>query len=614
MRFEPKRLFADSAAAPAANDLPARSAVKVEETWNVDAIFADEAAFETMFRTVRDRLPGYASYQGRLKDEAVLLEFLNKANADSVDLGKVYVYAHLKRDQDTSDAKNAGLEMRTRQLFAEFMSALSFFRPELASWDEDDMSRLIKAEPKLEAFAKYLDDIIRFAPHTLSDGEEKLLAAFSPVLGSGASTFSTLTNADFVFPHIRDEEGKDIELTASRYSRLMQSTSRDVRKAAFAGMYKVYGQFQNTCAGTLAATVKRHNVEKDARHFPSARAMALFDNAVPEAVYDNLVSSVNQHIDLLHRYTAMRKARLGVEELHAYDMYPSLVKDVDVHFSFEEARALVMAALKPLGDDYLAILDDAFSSRWIDRAENRGKRSGAYSSGSYGTLPYILLNWQGKLGDVFTLAHELGHSVHSYLSNKTQPPHYADYSIFLAEIASTLNENLLSNYLLQQWDDPDKRLYVINEFVDGFKGTVFRQTQFAEFEQLIHEADNRGEAITAEFLTEHYGEMNRRYYGPALTFDPEIALEWSRIPHFYYNFYVYQYATGFAASSAFARRILAGEKGAVERYKDVLRAGSSDYPIEVLKKAGLDMSKPAVVEEALASFEAFLAEMEAAPL
>lgn len=593
-----------------AADVPNRADVKVEETWDLESIFKSEAAFETAFAELKARLPEYKEYEGRLKEPGVLLAFAKKSVADMVDMGKLYVYSHLLSDQDTADAKNAGLNMRARQLYSELAAVTAFFKPELAAWPEGDLKARIDAEPELAEYDKYLDEITRYAPHTLGDSEEKLLASLSPVLGGGATIYSTLTNADLKFPMVPDEDGKEIELTSSRYSRLIQSSNRDVRKAAFLAKYQVYGQFKNTCAGTLATTVKLHNVAKDARNFPSARAMALFENAVPEAVYDNLVDSVNRNLSLLHRYTAMRKARLGLSELHSYDMYPSLVKDVDLTFTFEEGRAMVMAALKPLGDDYLAILEDAFSNRWIDRAENRGKRSGAYSSGSYGTLPYILLNWQGKLGDIFTLAHELGHSVHSYLSRNSQPAHYSDYSIFLAEIASTLNENLLSDYLLNTWDDPDKKLYVVNEYVDGFKGTVFRQTQFAEFEQLIHEADDRGEAITADFLTEQYGEMNKRYYGDALTFDPEIALEWARIPHFYYDFYVYQYATGFSAASAFTKRILDGEEGVVERYKDVLRAGSSDYPIEVLKKAGLDMTSPEVVEDALSRFDLFLTEME----
>ena len=591
------------------DSVPNRADVKLEETWDVEAIFADVEAFEAAFASLKERLPKYSQYVGKLKDAEVLNDFLTKSRDDLIDMGKLYIYAHLKNDEDTADTKNMGLFMRARQLYSEFGSALAFYRPEIAAWEEDEVKRLLESAD-LSEWEKFLDEITRFAPHTLTDNEEKILAEFSPVLNTGASVFSVLTNADFKFPMVPDDDGKEIELTSSRYGRLMQSKNRDVRKAAFLGKYQVYGQFKNTIAGTLASAVKQHNVEKTIRHFPSARAHALFENAIPEAVYDNLVKSINDNLSLLHRYTAMRKKRLGVEALHSYDMYPSLVEDVDLKFSFKEAEDMIMAAMKPLGDDYLQILEEAFANRWIDRAENRGKRSGAYSSGTYGTLPYILLNWQGKLDDIFTLAHELGHSVHSYLSRKTQPAQYADYSIFLAEIASTLNESLLSKYLLDTWTDPKQRLYVINEYVDGFKGTVFRQTQFAEFEQLIHEADDRGEALTAEFLSEHYAEMNRRYYGEALTFDEEIALEWARIPHFYYDFYVYQYATGFSAAAAFSKRILAGEEGAVERYKDVLRAGSSDYPIEVLKKAGLDMTSPEVVSDALQTFESYLEQME----
>ncbi|HHT44369.1 MAG TPA: oligoendopeptidase F family protein, partial [Fastidiosipila sp.] len=456
------------------NDVPNRADVNVEETWDVEAIFATPDAFESAFTSLKERLPKYKEYVGKLKDAKVLAEFLTVSRDDMIDMGKLYVYAHLKNDENTADTTNMGLFMRARQLHAEIGSALSFYRPEIASWAEGEVESLIGADETLVEWTKFLDEITRFSPHTLTENEEKILAEFSPVLNTGSSVFSVLTNADFKFPQVPDEDGKEIELTASRYGRLMQSKNRDVRKAAFLGMYKVYGQYRNTIAGTLASAVKQHNVEKSIRNFPSARAHALFENAIPEAVYDNLVSSINDNLSLLHRYTAMRKKRLGLDELHSYDMYPPLVEDVDMKFTFDEAKDMIMQAMKPLGDDYLSILDEAFANRWIDRAENRGKRSGAYSSGTYGTLPYILLNWQGKLDDIFTLAHELGHSVHSYLSRKHQPAQYSDYSIFLAEIASTLNENLLSNYLLQQWDDPDKRLYVINEFVDGFKGTVFR--------------------------------------------------------------------------------------------------------------------------------------------
>lgn len=592
------------------NDVPDRSAVDVTETWNTSLIFADEASFEKEFTRLKACIPAYASYPGTLKDAAVLKQFLQTTRDDMVALAQLYVYTHLESDVDTGNAQKQGLQMRAMQLAAEFDAAISFFEAEVASWPEGTVASLIASDGELVEWTKHLDEITRKASHTLSEREERIFAAMAPVLGTGSQVFGILSNADFKFPLVPDEDGQQIELTHSRYGRLLESRQRNVRRAAFEGMYQVFGQFKNTTAGTLSSVVKRHNVEKMLRGYESARAAALFANAIPEAVYDNLVKSINDHISLLHRYTAMRKKRLGIDELYPYDLYVPLVDDVDMKFTFAEAQELILKALAPLGDDYLDILRDAFANRWIDRAENRGKRSGAYSSGTYGTLPYILLNWQGRLSDVFTLAHELGHSVHTYYACQNQPAQYADYSIFLAEIASTLNENLLANYLLQTLTDPAQRLFIVNDFVDGFKATVFRQTQFAEFEQLIHQADDQGIALTADYLTEQYGALNKRYYGESLADSAEIALEWSRIPHFYYNFYVYQYATGMSAAAAFAKRILDGEPGAVENYKQVLKAGSSDYPIEVLKQAGLDMTEPRVVEDALATFETFLSEME----
>ena len=448
-------------------------------------------------------------------------------------------------------------------------------------------------------------------PHTLPAEQEALLAGAGEIFGAASNTFAVLNNADLVFPVITDSQGEQIQLSHGVYGQLMESTDRTVRQAAYEGLYQVYEQFRNTFAQTLSTNVKTHNYRAKVRHFDSARAAALSGNHIPESVYDTLVAVVNQNLPLLHRYVALRKRLLGLEELYMYDMYTPLVGEAPIQYTYEEAVAKAKEALTPLGDEYQEVVAEAFSSRWIDVVENKGKRSGAYSSGAYDTAPYILLNWHDTLDQLFTLVHEMGHSVHSYFTRNNQPFVYGDYSIFLAEIASTTNENILTEYLLETEKDPLVRAYVLNHYLDGFKGTIFRQTQFAEFEHFIHEEDAAGVPLTAEYLSENYGKLNAKYYGDAVTYDDEIKLEWSRIPHFYYNYYVFQYATGFSAASALSKKILAEEPQALENYLNYLKAGSSDYPIEVMKKAGVDMTKPDYLEEAMKVFAARLDELEA---
>lgn len=414
--------------------------------------------------------------------------------------------------------------------------------------------------------------------------QEALLAGASEIFGASSNTFSILNNADLEFPTVQNAEGETIQLSHGVYGQLMESVDPSVREAAFKGLYKVYKQFRNTLASTLGAHVKTHNYKAKIRNYDSARAASLASNHIPESVHETLVAVVNKHLPLLHRYVKLRKKLLNVEELHMYDLYAPLLGEAPIRYSYEEAKEKAIEALKPLGEDYLSIVKEAFSSRWIDVIENQGKRSGAYSSGAYDTAPYILMNWHDSLDQLFTLVHEMGHSVHSYYTRNNQPYVYGDYSIFLAEIASTTNENILTEYLLQTETDPKVRAYVLNHYLDGFKGTIFRQTQFAEFEHFIHTEDAKGTPLTSEYLSEYYGELNAKYYGPEVVRDEEISYEWARIPHFYYNYYVYQYATGFSAASALSKHILAGEEGALEKYLNYLKAGSSDFPIEVMKK------------------------------
>lgn len=588
-----------------------RSEVDPKQTWDVEAIFSTDEAWEDAFRMIDEQIPALADYQGRLGESAaVFLEAQKAVERVSIEFGKLYVYAHLKHDENTANPTYMALQSRAMALGAKFGATVSWMEPEMAELSDETLDAYLASGEELGVYAHMIDDLRRNRAHILSDKEEKLLAQLSPVIGASSDTFGILNNADLSFPEIEDEDGNTVEITHSRYGKMMESKDRRVRREAFQKLYSVYDQYKNTLATTLSGSTKGHNITAAIRGFGSAREQALFSNAIPEAVHENLIQVVNENLSLLHRYVDLRKRILGVDELHSYDLYVSLLPDVDMNVSIEEAEEIALAALAPLGEEYVSIVQKAFDDRWIDFAENRGKRSGAYSSGTYGTLPYILMNWQGTLDNLFTLVHELGHSVHSYYSRSMQPYIYSGYSIFLAEIASTLNENLLTEYLLRTKTDPKLGAFVMNHYLDGFKGTVFRQTQFAEFEHQIHLDDQNGVALTADYMSKYYGEMNQRYYGAGLTADSEIALEWSRIPHFYYNYYVYQYSTGFSAATAFFQAIMSEGQPAVDRYLGFLKSGSSAYPLDVLRTAGLDMSTPEPVRSAMQVFERYLNELE----
>ena len=592
--------------------LPNREALPEALTWDLTTIFPDDDAFDQAFEDVKVAVKEVAGYQGTLHEgAAAFLQALEGILAVYRQLETLYVYSHLKNDQDTGNTQYQGLYARASSLLAEASEALAWFEPELLTLSDEQIAAYFEEAPKLTEYRHYIQQMLDNRPHTLPAEQEALLAGAGEIFGAASNTFAVLNNADLVFPVITDSQGEQIQLSHGVYGQLMESTDRTVRQAAYEGLYQVYEQFRNTFAQTLSTNVKTHNYRAKVRHFDSARAAALSGNHIPESVYDTLVAVVNRNLPLLHRYVALRKRLLGLEELHMYDMYTPLVGEAPIQYTYEEAVAKAKEALTPLGDEYQEVVAEAFSSRWIDVVENKGKRSGAYSSGAYDTAPYILLNWHDTLDQLFTLVHEMGHSVHSYFTRNNQPFVYGDYSIFLAEIASTTNENILTEYLLETEKDPLVRAYVLNHYLDGFKGTIFRQTQFAEFEHFIHEEDAAGVPLTAEYLSENYGKLNAKYYGEAVTYDDEIKLEWSRIPHFYYNYYVFQYATGFSAASALSKKILAEEPQALENYLNYLKAGSSDYPIEVMKKAGVDMTKPDYLEEAMKVFAARLDELEA---
>ncbi len=597
----------------AVKKLPVRDEVATENTWRLEDIFAVDEQWEKEFNEVKGLIPSVQDYQGKLGESAEQLYSALQLQDKLLErLGRLYTYAHMRYDQDTTNSFYQGLDDRIKNLYSQAASALAFIVPEILAVDEEKIKGFLNEKEELKLYEHALEEINLQRPHVLSAEEEALLAQASEVMSSPSNTFGMLNNADLEFPSIQDENGEEVEITHGRYIRFLESEDRRVREDAFKAVYKTYGSFKNTFASTLSGNIKKDNFNARIRKYDSARHAALSANNIPESVYENLVNTVNDNLHLLHRYVKLRRKVLGLDKLHMYDLYTPLVKDVKMEIPYDEAKEYVLKGLAPLGDEYNNILKEGFENRWVDVYENKGKRSGAYSSGAYGTNPYILMNWQDNVNNLFTLAHEFGHSVHSYYTRKTQPYPYGNYSIFVAEVASTCNEALLNDYMLKTIDDEQKRLYLLNHYLEGFRGTVFRQTMFAEFEHMIHQKAQNNEALTADSLTKDYYELNKKYFGEEdIIIDEEIGLEWSRIPHFYYNYYVYQYATGFSAATALSKQILEEGQPAVERYIEFLKSGSSDYPIEVLKKAGVDMTSSKPIEEALKVFEEKLNEMEA---
>lgn len=592
-------------------ELPSRNEVPEHLTWDLTTIFPTDEVWEKEYEALQQEIPKIKQYQNTLHESAEnLLNLLQFQDNVSERLGKLYTYAHMRYDEDTTNSFYQGMNQKAEMILTFASSEMSYIVPEILQIEEEKLQSFIEENKDLQLYKKSLERIVRQREHTLSEREEKLLSEASDPLQTASTAFGMLNNADLKFPTIKDENGNDVELTHGRYINFMESKNRDVRKAAFEAMYDTFGSFRNTFAATLSGAVKKDNFYAKVRNYNSARHAALYRNNIPETVYDQLVDAINESLHLLHRYTKLRKEILGVDELHMYDLYAPLVQEVNMKVSYDEAKEHVLQSLQPLGEDYVNIVKEGFDNRWIDVIENKGKRSGAYSSGSYGTNPFILMNWQDNVNNLYTLTHELGHSVHSYYTRNTQPYRYGNYSIFVAEVASTCNEALLSEHLLNHLDDEKEKLYILNHFLEGFRATVFRQTMFAEFEHDIHIREQNGEPLTAESLTKWYYDLNKKYFGDDIVIDEAIGLEWARIPHFYYNYYVYQYATGYAAATSLANQIVSEGSNAVERYKNFLKAGSSNDPIEVLKKAGVDMTEKQPIEEALKVFEAKLNEFE----
>ena len=588
-----------------------RNEINEKDTWDLSTIFETDQKWEEELARLTEDTKEAASLEGHLLDSAESLLNITERYLDlSRRLEKLYVYAHMKNDQDTRVAKYQEYYAKAMTLYSQLDQVFSFYEPEFMAITEEQYKNFLSEEPKLQPYKHYFDKLLQNKDHVLSQREEELLAGAGEIFGAASETFAILDNADIVFPFVKDEDGNEVQLSHGVYMRLVESKNREVRRGAYEALYATYEQYQHTYAKTLQTNVKVQNYRAKVRNYKSAREAALAANFVPESVYDNLVSAVRKHLPLLHRYLSLRSKILGIPDLKMYDVYTPL-SSVEYSFTYEEALKKAKDALAVLGEDYLSRVKRAFNERWIDVYENQGKRSGAYSGGSYDTNAFMLLNWQDNLDNLFTLVHETGHSMHSSYTRETQPYVYGDYSIFLAEIASTTNENILTEKLLQEVQDDATRFAILNNFLDGFRGTVFRQTQFAEFEHAIHQADQNGEVLTSEFLNNLYADLNQEYYGLSKEDNPQIQYEWARIPHFYYNYYVYQYSTGFAAASALAEKIVHGSQDDRDRYIDYLKAGKSDYPLNIMRKAGVDMEKEDYLNDAFAVFERRLDEFEA---
>ncbi|MBA1392370.1 oligoendopeptidase F [Lactobacillus sp. XV13L] len=591
--------------------IPNRTAVPEELKWDLTRVFKSDQEWEAESAQVKQAIATLDA----LKDNFIqsgknLYDGLSQILAVQRKLERVYVYATMASDVDTGNAHYLGYAAQVQTLASAFEAATSFMSPAILSLPADRLDQFKQDEKRLHDYDHLLDQITKKRPHTLLAPEEKLVAAAGAALSASASTYNVLTNSDMEYGYVQNDDGEMVQLSDGLYSLLIQSQDRMVRKGAFDSMYATYGQFENSLASTLAGAVKAHNYDAGVHHYDSARAAAMLENGVPPIVYDTLIQAVNSHLDLLHDYVALRQQILGVDDLQMWDMYVPLTGKPALTYTFEEAQKEAKKALKPLGDDYLKQVDYIFNHRVIDVVESQGKTTGAYSGGSYDTDAYELLNWENNVDSLYTLVHETGHSVHSMYTRANQPYVYGDYSIFVAEIASTTNENILTEYFLDHVTDPKIRAFILNYYLDSFKGTLFRQTQFAEFEQTIHQLDAQGEALTAERLNELYGKLNQHYYGSAVEAGSAIAREWARVPHFYYDFYVYQYATGFAAATALANNIVHGTSKQKQAYLEFLKSGSSDYPVEIMKKAGVDMTQPVYLEEAFATFKKRLVEFK----
>jgi oligoendopeptidase F len=591
--------------------IPERNEIDDKFKWRLEDIFPSDKKWEEAAETVRKELPEFKKYEGHLKDDAqTFFNFLKFSDKVSQLIEKVYVYANMRLHQDSRSSFYQSQTNKAEMLMVDLSNSTSSFVPEITNIPDDTIKKFMSEKPELKIYAHYIESITRKKEHVLSPNEEALLAKMGSFSNSAEDIFSMLNDADIAFPKIKDENGDEIELTKGRYIQFMESKNREVRKSAFNALYETYEKLKHTIAAAYYSNVKKDVFYSQVRKYPSSIAAALDDDKIPSKVYDNLISSVHKYLPLMHRYVKIRKKLLGLDELHMYDLYAPLVEDADMKITYDEAKQIVIKALAPMGDDYVSSLKNGLDGGWIDVYENKGKRGGAYSWGAYGVHPYVLLNHTNNLNSVFTLVHEMGHAMHSYYTWKTQPYVYSGHKIFVAEVASTCNESLLMEYMLKNTTDKKTRMYLINYFLEQFKGTFFRQAMFAEFEKKCHELVENGEPLTCDGMCEIYRKLNEQYFGDSLVIDKHIDFEWARIPHFYSAFYVYQYSTGYTAAIALSKKILKEGKTAVDKYIDFLSNGSSKYSIDLLKGTGVDMTKVEPFEEAMSVFEKLLDDME----
>ncbi len=588
-----------------------REQVQTEHTWDLTPMFKTDDCWFKEYEALKEMPSKLSAFQGKLGESAKsLLSFFRLEDEIELRLSPLYGYANCKGDEDTANGFYQDMRGKAMSVYVAIAEACSFSTPEILNIPEETLCGFFKEEPELETYRRPISSIRRKAKHILSPECEQILASAGEIADSPDNINGILHNADMRYPSVVDKEGKEHALTDGTFVPLLESDDSDFRKQVFQTYYNRLGEFKNTVAATLDAQFKQLRFFANARKYNSTLEASLDNTEVPVSVYQNLIQAVHENLDKMYRYVDLRKRLLGKDELHMYDVYTPIVSGFNKSISYEEAKDTVLSALSVLGDDYVSMLKEGFANRWIDVYENEGKRGGAYSSGNSRPHPYVLLNHKDNLDSMFTLAHEMGHALHSYLSTKNQPVCTSDYVIFVAEVASTCNEILLMRYLLDKTEDKKEKAYLINHFLDQFKGTVYRQTMFAEFELEIGKMSENGQTLTADVLSEKYHELNKLYFGPNMVSDDEIALEWARIPHFFYNYYVFQYATGFAAAVAIANRILTEGENAVDDYKNFLSGGSSTDPISLLKIAGVDMSSPKPVNSALQLFDELLAEME----
>lgn len=588
-----------------------RNEIPTEYKWNLESIYASNEDWEQDFQRLQKSVPELAALQGTLGQSGeALLKVLSKRDEIGEVLERLYVYTSMRRDEDTTNSLYQGMADRAMQLYVQVVTAISYIEPELLALPQETLERYISEVPGLNIYRHQLDDLNRKRPHIRSAEIEAVLAASEEMATAPDTIFSMLENADMKLPTIRNEQGEEVELTQGNYLVYVRSKDRRVRKEAFEGLHNAFLKQRNTIAATLSGQIKSDAFYTRQRNFESTRQRALSAYNIPESVYDSLIQTVNAHIPLINRYLQLRKRILQLDEMHMYDLYVPIIEEKEDKVSYQEAGNIIIEALSPLGENYIKALKRGLGERWIDVFETPGKRSGAYSGGSYSTRPFILLNFQGNRDSMFTMAHELGHSLHSYFTRTNQPYQYGDYTIFVAEVASTLNEGLLTNYLLKHTTDKGVRLAILNHALEDLRGTLYRQTMFAEFEQEVHKRSANGEPLTADSFSALYKQLNEKYYGGETFIDDLISIEWARIPHFYSSFYVYQYATGISASSALVQKILHEGQPAVDRYLNFLSSGSSKYSIDLLKDAGVDMTTPEPVHQAFQLFESYLSQME----